>query len=185
MVHPNIDVDKILNKKILIIGDVGSGKTRLTARILDELVSRGFGDIITVIDMAPSVGNIGSRLSTYTKVIEKVRYFFSEKIRGPRLEGKDAKEILDIAKSNKEIVEEYLKLFLENPTEILIVNDITIYFHAGEIEKVFEIMDASKTFIANAYYGSALSEDKGSGLSAREKKLVQILSRKCDKVIIL
>jgi GTPase SAR1 family protein len=185
MMHSGIDVDGILNKRTLIIGDVGSGKTRLTAKILDELVSRGFGDSITVIDMAPSVGKIGLRLSAYTRAVENVRYFFSEKIRGPRLEGKDAKEVLEIAKSNREIVEKYFKFFLEKPTEILIVNDLTIYFHAGEIKKVFEIMSASKTFIAHAYYGSTLSEDKGSGLSAREKELVQTLSRKCDKVIIL
>ena len=144
MVHPNIGVDEILNRKTLIIGEVGRGKTRLTARILDELVSRGFAKNITVIDLAPSIGNIGLRLSAYTRAVENVRYFCSEKIRGPRLEGKNAKEVLDIAESNRKVVEKYFKSFLEKPTEILIVNDITIYFHAGEIEKVFEIMETSK-----------------------------------------
>lgn len=185
MAQTNIDVNSILNKKILIVGEVGSGKTRLTAKILEELVAHGFSNYITVIDMAPSIKNVGAKLSTYTETFKNIRYFFSEKIKGPRLEGKDSEEVLEIAKSNRKIIEKFLEEYLMKPTDILIVNDLTIYLHAGEIEKIFDIMEKAKTFIANAYYGNLLSEDKGSGLTAREKLLVQSLSKKFDKVIML
>jgi len=180
-----LDVEDVLYRRTLIVGDVGSGKTRLTARVLEKLVEKGFSDKITVIDMAPSARNVGARLSAYTRAVEKVRYLFSENIRGPRLEGRDCREVLTIAESNRRIAEEYFEAFLQHPTEILIVNDITIYLHAGEVEKVFEVMEAARTFLANAYYGRTLSEDKGSGLSVREALLVKTLSGKCDRVVVL
>ncbi|MEM3503028.1 MAG: hypothetical protein QW134_02265, partial [Nitrososphaeria archaeon] len=105
MEYNNIEVDRILNKKILIIGDVGRGKTRFTAKILDTLVSNGLSKYITVIDMAPSTKSIGARLLAYTESVKNVRYFFSEKIRGPRIEGKSPTEVIEIACANREIIE--------------------------------------------------------------------------------
>ncbi|MCX8189378.1 MAG: hypothetical protein N3F64_06670 [Nitrososphaeria archaeon] len=185
MEYTEIEVSCILNKKILIIGDVGRGKTRLTAKILDALVSNGLSKHITVIDMAPTAKNVGARISAYTENVKNVRYFFSEKIRGPRIEGKNASEVLEIARANKEIVEKFLEEYLDNPTEILIVNDLTLYLHAGDISKILDLMERSKTFVANAYYGNILSDDKNSGLTSKEKLLVQMLSKKFDTVIIL
>ncbi|MEM3826948.1 MAG: hypothetical protein QXZ08_05240 [Nitrososphaeria archaeon] len=185
MEYNNIEVDRILNKKILIIGDVGRGKTRFTAKILDTLVSNGLSKYITVIDMAPSTKSIGVRLLAYTESVKNVRYFFSEKIRGPRIEGKSPTEVIEIACANREIIEKFLEEYLNNPTEILIINDLTLYLHAGEINKIIDLMERTKTFIANAYYGDILSDDKGSGLSLKEKLLVQTLSKKFDTIIML
>ncbi len=185
MEYTGLEVDNILNKKIFIIGDVGKGKTSLTAKLLDELILHGFSKYITVIDMAPSTKDIGARLSAYTENVKNVRYFFSEKIRGPRIEGKNSTEVLEIARRNREIVEKFLEEYLNNPTEILIINDLTLYLHAGEVNKIFDIMGKAKTFIANAYYGNTLSDDKGSGLTLKEKLLVQMLLKKFDTIIML
>ncbi|MEM3503982.1 MAG: hypothetical protein QW134_07140, partial [Nitrososphaeria archaeon] len=121
----------------------------------------------------------------YTESVKNVRYFFSEKIRGPRIEGKSPTEVIEIACANREIIEKFLEEYLNNPTEILIINDLTLYLHAGEINKIIDLMERTKTFIANAYYGDILSDDKGSGLSLKEKLLVQTLSKKFDTIIML
>ncbi len=43
-----------LGKRILVIGDVNTGKTTLCQRWLDELCQQGFGTRIALIDMAPT-----------------------------------------------------------------------------------------------------------------------------------
>ena len=50
---PGTLATSLLGKRTLIIGEVGSGKTALTAKIVLDLIAMGLGNEITVIDMAP------------------------------------------------------------------------------------------------------------------------------------
>jgi len=181
-----IILEEILGKKIMIIGEVGSGKTRLTAKILDELISKMDPKNITVIDMAPTtISGIAARVSAYTDVASKVRYLAPSIIRAPRIEGKNKEEVIFLANLNKISIEPLLENFLNEPTKILIINDLSIYFHAGNIDKILECTNVAETFIANAYYGQSLSDDKNSGISKREKRLVDELIKNSDMVIKL
>ncbi len=59
-------------KRTLIRGNVRTGKTRLTVRLLEEAVRLGLAQAITVIDMAPRSQehegrSVGGRISEYTE----------------------------------------------------------------------------------------------------------------------
>ena len=182
-----LPISNILGKKVLIIGDVGKGKTLLTAKILEKLVKNNFSKEITVIDMAPKKkGKIGGKIEDYTNLVYKVKNYINiESIRTPRLSGKSKEEILKLAEENYRLIKPYLIRYREKPTHILIINDLSIYLHAGSLEDILECLLIANTFIANSYYGTFLRNDKGSGISKREKELIDKLMKYCDIIIDL
>lgn len=181
-----ISIEKILGRKILILGDVGSGKTRLTAKILDVLLEKTSVDDITVIDMSPTtVKGIGGRLSSYTPSALKVRYLAPEVVRAPRIEGKNRDEVISLAEFNKKVIEPLLHEFIRRSTSILFINDLSIYLHAGDVETIIKCLELSNTVVANSYHGNALFNDKGSDISIREKKMISLLINRFDEVFNL
>lgn len=181
-----LTADDVIGRKVLIVGDVGRGKTKLTARLLEAIAERLGLSSVTVIDMAPTtLPDIGARLSAYTDVVQKIRYFAPPVIRGPRLEGKTADEVLELAEANRAAIEPLLDAYLANPTPILVVNDLSIYLHAGDLRRVLECARVADTFLANAYSGTTLSDDKGSGVTEREKSLLNKLVHQFDLTVRL
>jgi len=175
--------NRLLGKRTLIVGDVGSGKTRYTAKILKSLLlSR---EEVTVIDMGPEKRGVGLSLTRYVDIPSWVRYLRPKSLRAPRLEGRDANEVLRLAKYNSEVIRPFLLRYLEEPTPILVINDLSIYLQAGPIEDILDCIRASSTFLGNAYYGSSLAEDKGSEISDRERVLVEEFMREMDYVVFL
>ncbi len=183
----NLDIDKVVGHKTLIIGEAGTGKTRLLASVVDEFITRGLTSKITIIDMAPSrTYGIGGRMADYDSLIKsKVRYFYSDEIRPPRLLAKTSEEAMRIAIKNSKIIDELLDKYLSDPTEILVINDVTIYAHAGDTEKLTEIIMYPKTFVGTAYEGKKISEDWGSGITMREKQYIAKLLKIIDNVVRL
>ncbi|MGC9051936.1 hypothetical protein [Pyrobaculum sp.] len=161
--------------RVLIVGDVGRGKTLLLAKMLKALAALGVS--VTILDFAPEKMGVGAKLTRYVDVAG-VRYL-TEVFRAPRLEGRDAGEELALARENAERAAALIRQFLASPTPVLAVNDLTIYLHAGDPALVEEAIDAADVFIATAYYGSAL-RDKGSGISGRERRAVEELMKRCD-----
>ncbi len=51
----------VVGKNVLISGDVGVGKTKLTIELLEEAVALGLSAKITIIDMAPATVYIEGR----------------------------------------------------------------------------------------------------------------------------
>lgn len=181
-----INIGKVLGRKILILGDVGSGKTRLTAQILDSLLKEASVDDITIIDMSPTtITWIGGRLSSYTPNALKVRYLAPEVVRAPRIEGKNKDEVINLAEFNKKVIDPLLHEFIRRPTSILFINDLSIYLHAGGVEMIIECLELSNTIVANSYYGQSLLDDKGSGVSTRERKSLEELTYRFDDVLRL
>ncbi len=178
---------EIIGRKILILGDIGSGKTRLTARIILELIRAGYADEITIIDMAPPrIKGAGGRLREYTGSNIKVKkYLEPVEVYAPRLQSRTTDEALRLAEKNREAIEPLIEEYLKSPTNILIINDLTIYLHAGSLEKILECVRRSNTMVANAYYGEKLSLNHGEVISIREKKLVEELIKYMDTVIRL
>ncbi len=161
---------------------MGSGKTRHTVEILYALLPR---EGVTVIDMGPERKGVGLSLARYMNIPDQVRYLRPKSLRAPRLEGRDAKEVLRLARYNLEAIRPFLLTYLEKPTPVLVMNDLSIYLQAGPLEDILNCVRKSSTFLGNAYYGSTLAEDRGSGISRRERILVEELMREMDCVMFL
>lgn len=185
--NSKIDLSKILNKKTLIIGEAGTGKTRLLIHLVRQLISNELSSKVTLIDMAPpKIFNIGGRILDYdASLCSKIRYLYSDDIKPPRLTGKTPDELLKIAAKNFEITDKLIDIYILNPTEILLINDLTIYAHAGETSKLNTVIKNATTFVGTAYYGVKLSDDKGSGIAIKEKQYIEDLSDIVDYVVRL
>ena len=85
---------EILGKKVLILGEAGSGKTKLAARLLKALMKLVGSEKITVIDLAPQrTGGIGGKITDYVSLTDEIRYLSPEKVYMPRLTGASPKPV--------------------------------------------------------------------------------------------
>jgi len=179
----------LINRKTLILGDVGTGKTRLTARLLREASeTEGIGRM-TVIDMAPDTiimrgQKFGGCLREVTGNIEGTR-FLEAHSNAPRLTAKSPKEILKLVEENVRKIEVLLREYLQNPTEILVINDISIYLQSGELGLLPDLLEVARTFIANGYFGEKLSLDQDMNVSEKEREEMVRLKQLVDRVILL
>ena len=177
-----------IGKKVLIMGDVGSGKTRFTRCLLLEALKNGYDSQITVLDMAPKQVSfngllIGGKIS---KVGEfKIRYLDAEDVKTPRLSARSLNELLELAEYNRKIFEKMLKEFISSPTQILFINDVSLYLQMGSLDLLWLALEKADTAIANGYYGEKLRNDLGSGLSRRERRLMESLAARVDVLIRL
>lgn len=181
-----LSLRSVLGRKVLIVGEAGSGKSRILAGLVVEALVMGIGTEVTVIDMAPErSGGFGGKLREIDPRVSGVRYLTSDGVRGPRLTGRDADEVLSVARRNAELIGPLLLDYLSSPTPVLFVNDVTIYLHAGDPEVLTRVIDASQTFVGTAYEGTRLADDKGSGLTAVERERLDALKARVDVVLRL
>ena len=172
---------EILGKKVLLLGEAGSGKTKLAAQLLRELMVLVNPEEITVIDLAPQrVGEIGGKLTDYVNVNSRVRYLSPENVYTPRLAGASPKQVLHYVELNRKNMEPLLRRFIRNVTEVLVLNDVTLYLHSGKLETVLRCVRLANAFLTTAYYGSKLAEDLGTGISSKERQLTDKLAASMD-----
>ncbi|MEM0453967.1 MAG: hypothetical protein QXO98_04870 [Sulfolobales archaeon] len=162
--------------KLLIVGDVRKGKTTLTAKLVEALAEVCGNDKITVLDFAPNFGGVGNRIN----VSKGIRVLRPEGITAPRLMGRNCSDIWELARRNRELTEKALKEFLQNPTPIVVINDLSIYLHDGDLSLVLEVSEKAVIFVANSYYGSTLND--ACGLSDGERLKVQKMMEEVDYV---
>lgn len=179
---------KLLGAKTLILGEVGSGKTRLAAKLLKEAISLGYAARIAVLDLspaarAPSGELVGAPLTAYVKPAPPIRYLRPPRVRAPRLEGRSGEEVLKLAEENAKAMEKLFEEFLKEPRKVVFVNDVSLYLHAGRLGKLLSALSGASTAILNGYYGRGLNDDKGSGLSLRERRLMEKLAEKMDLIV--
>jgi hypothetical protein len=172
------------------MGNVRTGKTKLTVELLEEAVGLGISKDITVIDMAPRTKmvrglSIGGRLSELTVALRDVRYLTPPEVVTPRLEAASAKELLSMVRLNAERIRPLIEDYVERPTPVLFINDVSIYLQSGSAEPVLAVAALAGTFIANGYYGEFFSKDHGTGVSRRERTLMELLASQMDVVVRL
>lgn len=177
----------IIGMKTLIVGDVGSGKTALTRRLLMEAVDQ-VSDVITVLDFAPLARKVkGMDVGGY--LLEEdhpnIRRLYSRLIKTPRLSAQDGEELIRLAGFNREITESLIAKYLDSPTETLFINDISIHLQQGNLKELLDAMNKASTVVANGYMGSKLKPDHGSGVSERESFMMRRLAAGIDRVIDL
>jgi len=181
--------DDLIGKKVLIKGGVGSGKTSLTADLLNQAMQKSPIGSITIIEMAPPKKikqgkHIGGELLLPNGDHLPVIYLKPPKIWAPRLEGRTREGVIHLAKENANSIGLLLNAYLAKPTLILFMNDLTIYLHAGRLRILLNAISAAATFIGNAYEGSFF-EDMGSSISLREKKFLRKVEEKMDRIITI
>jgi len=183
-------LESLIGKKVLVEGDVGSGKTAYAHRlILQALDLADVGDVI-VIDMAPRrrrVGKrfVGGRLKMPKGSAPRIKYFSPDQVFAPRLEGKNGKEVQELARANASELEKILEPILKMKKRMLFINDLTMFLHAGDVGLLIDAISETETFIGTAYKGKFLSNDKGSGIASRERTLLEKIEKCMDLVISL
>ena len=180
----------VVGKKMLITGDVGVGKTKLTVALLEEAIALGLSAKITIIDMAPATvyiegRKIGGKLVEFFEKLRAIRYLTPQRVETPRLSAKSTRELLHLIDLNEKRIRPLLKKFVETPTSILFVNDISIYLQSGFDEPILSVMRSSDTFVANGYYGSTLQSDFETDVSSTERRLMKKLADTVDFAINL
>jgi hypothetical protein len=180
----------VVGKKVLITGDVGVGKTKLTIALLEEAIAFGLSAKITIIDMAPTTvyiegRKIGGKLVEFSEKLRTTRYLTPQRVETPRLSARSTRELLHLVKLNEKRIRPLLKEFVETPTSILFVNDISIYLQSGSDEPILSVMRSSETFVANGYFGSTLHSDFETDVSSTERRLMKKLANTVDFAINL
>lgn len=183
-----LSFDGVRSKRVLIEGDVGSGKTRITRALLLEAASSS-GDAVTLIDMAPprrgGTHSPGGRIMIPRELSDAVRRLNPRCIARPRTEGSDREGVLRLAVANADKIAPCLEAFCRSPTDALFVNDLTIFLHAGNPELLRAAILKSSTFVGNAYSGTRIGGDKGSGIASNESHGLRELEEMMDAVIRL
>lgn len=177
-----------IQKMTIILGDISTGKTTTTALLIMDALKSNSPNNITIIELAPrktiyKEKTIGGRISDIIKLPSGIRLLQPIKINSPRYSAKDKDELLNLIKENKISIDIILNHYMDNPTPILFINDLSIYLQSGKWKKIFNVMQKAKVSLANAYYGRSLENDFKTGISKIERKTLEIMSSKADMII--
>jgi hypothetical protein len=167
-------------RRTLIIGDVNTGKTRLTEEVLACWVAQGRSPQIAVLDLAPETSEgIGGRL----KLPEGFQGFYlATPIVPPRLKARTEEEAERLAEANAAAIESLLQDSRLGTCSILIINDVTLYLQAGRYEHLHQVFCSAETALINAYYGQSFPDYR---LSRRERRRTDRLIKDCDHILRL
>jgi len=169
-----------LGKRTLILGEVNSGKTEKTRHILEAFVRAGYAEHLTVLDLSPEpVGHIGGKIKVPAG---RPLLHFSPTIFAPRLSGGNPDDIQRLALQNARMIEKLFPEIERQKRKILIINDATLYFHAGDLSRFMALLDTASTQVINAYWGDTFED---STLTQREKRLTRQLKAACDEIVYL
>ncbi len=189
---PEIHLEDYLSRKTLILGDVNTGKTTLTRKVLEALCRRDLGGRIAIVDMAPEISEKQAKEKGLPGVGGKLTppegrdiLYLGGHFEPPRLSSKTEEEAIEKARQNRRMSEGLFRKFDGQSRDILLVNDVSIYLQAGTAENLTRWLDQAATVIANGYWGKRLG---GGTLTERERtetaKLKTYFERK-GRVLIL
>jgi len=170
---PEIHLEDYLSRKTLILGDVNTGKTTLTGKVLETLCRRDLGGRIAIMDMAPDIpeelakekGLIGVGGKLMPPEGRDILYLGGH-FAPPRLSSKTEEEAMEKAWQNRRLSEGLFRKLDLQSRDILLVNDVSIYLQAGTTENLARWLDRAATVIANGYWGKRLG---GGTLTERER----------------
>ena len=177
------------NHHTLLYGETNTNKTYQTSKFVQFLLESKEvpPKNISILDFAPNLMTIkkikigGKIQDFYENSMTSKNILFKGEIIPPRLKSSNKTELYQNACENFKKTSEILHLFKKDPTPILIINDISIYLHIGNIKLLLEAINKSNTFFGNSYYGSSIKRDYATLFSLREKRQVDYLIKKVEK----
>lgn len=187
----DIDFAKTIRHHTLLYGETDTRKTYLTAQFIEFLIisEKVNPDNITILDFAPplkTINNIkfGGKIKDYSEISLKCKYIpLKAEIIAPRFNAQNKKELYNYLCYNYRITQSCLQIFEENPTDYLIINDISLYLHLGNKKYLLYIINGSQTFFGNTYYGTEIISRFSKLLSIKERKKVQFLIKYIENPI--
>ena len=179
----SLNFNECIGHSTLLYGETDTKKTLYTAKFVKFLLeSKKINpQEISILDFAPKLAifknlKIGGRIQDYyNESIKCKNFIFEGEIIPPRLKAKNKSELYKNICSNYEITSKILNNFKENPTDFLIINDISIYLHLGSKRYIIETILGVNTFFGNSYYGTSIKSKFPTLLSMNEKKKVNFL----------
>ncbi|MFX1320243.1 MAG: hypothetical protein ACFFAQ_01235 [Promethearchaeota archaeon] len=178
-----LNFNECIGHSTLLYGETDTKKTLYTAKFVKFLLEEKKinPQEISILDFAPKLAvfknlKIGGRIQDYYNESFKCKNFiFEGEIIPPRLKAKNKSELYKNMCSNYKITSKILNNFKDNPTDFLIINDISIYLHLGSKRYIIETIVGVNTFFGNSYYGTSIKSKFPTLLSINEKKKVNFL----------
>jgi molybdopterin-guanine dinucleotide biosynthesis protein len=175
----NTEPGECLGRKLLIVGDVNTGKTTLTRKMLEDFCGRGLGRRIAVLDLAPHISEqlaaqrglrgVGGHLDAPAAC---GALMIREQLEPPRLSSASEAEAMRKAARNKELADAAWQRAGAGGRDILVVNDVSMYLQAGDADELIARFASADTVIANGYFGERLG---GGELTRRERAQMERL----------
>ncbi|MFW9824778.1 MAG: hypothetical protein ACFFE4_17685 [Candidatus Thorarchaeota archaeon] len=185
----DLDFNELIGKYTILYGNTNTDKTNLTAKFIQFLLEskKALPKEISILDFAPKLMlledlKIGGKIKDfYDKSIRCRNITFKGEIIPPRLNSNNKIEMYKNAYKNFKKTLHILNCFNNEPTKILIINDISIYLHMGNLKLLLRAINKSNTFFGNSYYGSSIKKDFATLFSRREKWQVDNLIKELEK----
>ena len=185
----NLDFDELIDHHTLLYGETNTKKTYQTSKFVQYLLEskKVSPKDISILDFAPKsmvIKNlkIGGKIQDfYENSISCKNILFKGEITPPRLNSSNKTELYQNACENFKKTSETLHLFKNDPTPILIINDISLYLHIGNVKLLLEAINKSNTFFGNAYFGSSIKRGYATLFSLRERRKVKSLIKKVEQ----
>ncbi|MGB5910398.1 MAG: hypothetical protein WBH31_04305 [Promethearchaeia archaeon] len=193
VINDKIEFTDLIGHHTFLYGETNTKKTYYTAKFVDFLLKINFVNPqeISILDFAPKLRyinnmKVGGRIQDYSSVSLKCKYVqFEGEVIPPRLISKNKIELFNNICHNFKITSRLLETFREDPTKVLIINDISIYLHLGNKESLLDIIYRAKTFFGNSYYGKSINSEFSPLLSILEKKRVEFLIKNIENSILM
>ena len=190
--HDDLNFEDFIGSHTILYGETDTKKTYYTSKFVQYLIETKEMDPqeISILDFAPQLRvlmglKIGGKIEDfYPQCIKCNNILFKGDIIPPRLRATNKQELFQYALMNYEKTHGILEKFNENPTTILIINDISIYLHHGDKNYLLETIQKSNTFFGNSYYGTSIKRNFATFLSLKEKRSVKYLVKRLDKAYI-
>ncbi len=186
--HDKLSFDDFIGAHTILYGEANTKKTYYTAKFVQYLtdIKNINPKEISILDFAPQLSNIRG-----LKIGGKIEDFFPQSIRcnnilfegdiiPPRLNANNKNELYQYAQMNYEKTLEILEIFNEEPTSILIINDVSIYLQLGNKKYILDTIKQVSTFFGNTYYGSSIKRNFAKIFSKNEKRSVKFLIKRVD-----
>lgn len=187
--HDKLSFDDFIGAHTILYGEANTKKTYYTAKFVQYLtdIKKINPKEISILDFAPQLSNIRG-----LKIGGKIEDFFPQSIRcnnilfegeiiPPRLNANNKNELYQYAQMNYEKTFEILEIFNEEPTSILIINDVSIYLQLGNKKYILDTIKQVSTFFGNTYYGSSIKRNFAKLFSKNEKRSVKFLLKRVEK----
>ncbi len=183
---PEVRIEDYLGRKILILGDVNTGKTTLARGVLEALCRAGFGSRTAVVDMAPEIPENLARARGIPGVGGRLVppegcgvLYLGGRFEPPRLSSNSEEEAMQKARRNRREIEGLLRRLDSEPREILFINDVSLYLQAGGADALIPRIERAGTVVANGYWGEKLG---GGLLSGWERSEMHRLKDHFDRI---